>query len=191
LAVVAQLAITKALRLQQITSGYAKTDDGKEYGIDDNPRLRALESLLEEITKDNKVIIWACFRFNYAQIGELCQKMGIAYRALHGDIPTAEKQSAIQDFRSDPTVKVMIANQASAGVGVNLQEASYSIFYSRNFSLENDLQAEARNYRGGTELLHDKVTRIDLISPNTIDELIATALALKQNVSDQVLGWKI
>lgn len=190
LAVVAQLAITKALRLQQITSGYVKADDGQEYGIDDNPRLEALRGLLEEICVDHKVIIWACFRFNYVQLGKLCEELGLAYRALHGDIPTAQKQVAIDDFRNDPKIKVMIANQASAGVGVNLTEAKYSIFFSRNFSLEQDLQAESRNYRGGSEM-HENVTRIDLIAPDTIDQLIAEALASKQNVAEKVLSWKI
>jgi len=49
-----------------------------------------------------------------------------------------------------------------------------SIFYSRNFSLEYDIQAEARNYRGGSER-HTKVTRYDLVTPGTIDEQVLKA----------------
>jgi SNF2 family DNA or RNA helicase len=66
--------------------------------------------------------------------------------------------------------------------------SSYSIFYSKNFSLEQDLQAESRNYRGGSEV-YESVTRIDLVAPETIDELILQALAEKQNIAEQVLGW--
>ena len=83
----------------------------------------------------------------------------------------------------------MIANQGAGGIGINMTEASYSIFFSRNFSLEHDLQAEARNYRGGSEM-HQKVTRIDLVSPGTIDELISEALANKQNMAEKILDWK-
>lgn len=191
LAVVAQLAITKALRLQQITSGFVKADDGKEYALDDNPRLEVLRDLLTETTANNKVIVWACFRFNYIQIGKLCEELGLSYRAVHGDIPPKEKESAIEDFRTDPKVKVIICNQMSAGIGINLTEAAYSIFYSRNFSLEQDMQAESRNYRGGTKELHSKVTRIDLVAPDTIDELIAEALANKESLATKILDLKI
>jgi SNF2 family DNA or RNA helicase len=80
----------------------------------------------------------------------------------------------------------MIANQASGGIGINLVEASYSVFYSKNFSLEQDIQAEGRNYRGGSEQ-HAKITRIDLVSPGTIDELVLKALREKQKMSDLIL----
>ena len=83
----------------------------------------------------------------------------------------------------------MIANQSAGGVGINLVEASYSIYYSKGFKLEDDLQSEARNYRGGSEI-HTSVTRIDLVTPNSIDELVNEALASKQQISDNILGWK-
>ena len=82
----------------------------------------------------------------------------------------------------------MIANQTAGGIGINLTAASYSIFYSRNFSLEADLQAEARNYRGGSEV-HKKITRIDLVAADSIDSLVVEALAKKENISEQILAW--
>lgn len=188
-AVVAQMALVKSLRLQQIASGYCKTEDGTEIPITDNPRIKALEELLEDLTPNHKVIVWATFKENYRQIAKVAQKLGVKYVELHGGVSQAQKTQAMDQFRDDPTVRVVIANQAAAGIGVNLVEASYSIFYSRNFSLEQDLQAEARNYRGGSEI-HDKVTRIDLVAQNSIDELILDALASKQDIAEQVLAWK-
>lgn len=188
-AVVAQMALTKALRLQQIVSGYAKTDDGQEIPIKDNPRLEALGDLLEELTPGHKVIIWATFHENYRQIAEVCKERKINYVELHGGVPSAERTKAQDTFRNDQSCRVIIANQGAAGIGINLVEASYSIFFSRNFSLEQDLQAEARNYRGGSEQ-HEKITRIDLVSPGTIDELILEALANKQSIAEQVLSWR-
>lgn len=188
-AVVAQMALTKALRLQQIVSGYAKTEDGTEVKLKDNPRLSALTDLLEELTPNHKVIVWATFHHNYRQIAEVCKELKIEYVEIHGGISATEKNRAVDRFRQDGNCRVVIANQAAAGIGINLVEASYSVFYSRNFSLEQDLQAESRNYRGGSEV-HEKVTRIDLVAPETIDELILTALANKQDIAEQVLSWK-
>lgn len=184
--VTAQVAIVKALRLQQIVTGYIKTDMGQEIQLKENPRLKALEDILEDIPSTEKVIIWATFHENYRQISGLLEKMKINFVELHGGVKGSERQKNIDAFQKDPETRVMLANQAAGGVGVNLTAASYSIFYSRNFSLEQDLQAEARNYRGGSEI-HQKITRIDLIARKTIDEIIAEALKGKQDLAEKVL----
>jgi SNF2 family DNA or RNA helicase len=186
--VVAQLAITKALRLQQIVTGFATDEEGTTHRFE-NPRLAVLQEILEDLTPNHKVIVWAAFRENYKMIARLCDELKIEWRALTGETPTKIRENVMEDFRKDPSVRVMIANQAAGGVGVNLVEASYSIYYSKSFRLEDDLQSEARNYRGGSEI-HDKVTRIDIVTPGTIDELINKTLETKNQVSDRILGWK-
>ena len=187
-AVVAQLAITKGLRLMQIVSGYAGTDDGLIHVIKENPRLDALEELLEDITPTAKVIVWCCFKQNYEAIKALCKKLKLEYAEIHGEIK--DKESEMKRFRSNPKTKVMIANQNAGGVGINLVEASYMIYFSRNFSLEADLQSEARAYRGGSEI-HSKVTRLDIIANDTIDSLVAETLANKLNVAQRILDFKL
>lgn len=197
-AVVAQMALTKALRLQQLVSGYAKTEDGAEIPLADNPRLQALKELLEDLAPANKVIVWSVFHQNYKQIAAVCKELGLGYTEIHGGISDAEKARAEDRFRSDPTCRVLIGNQKAGGIGINLVEyahtvsagaSSYAVFYSRNFSLADDLQAEARNYRGGSQV-YRSVTRIDLVAPGTIDELGLEALASKQEIAEQVLAWK-
>jgi SNF2 family DNA or RNA helicase len=187
-AVVARLAITKALRLQQIISGFVKTDVGETIRIKQNPRLDALGDLLETLCSGSKVIVWACFKENYAMIAEVCKKLSIDYRELHGEQNTKEKQKSVEDFNNVDGVRVLIGNQGAGGIGVNLVPATYSIYYSRGFKLGDDLQSEARNHRRGSEV-HDKITRINLVSPNSIDQLIADALQKKQNISDKILDF--
>ena len=190
-ACVAQLAITKALRLQQIVSGFVTLEgqDGEDrtnVGIKDNPRAAALKELLSDIAPHSKVIVWAVFRENYGAVRHICEELGLDHVEVHGDVSAKAKQDAVDRFNSDPSVRVFIGHPASGGIGINLVSASYCIFYSRNFSLENDLQAGARNYRGGSEM-HEKVTRIDIVARGTIDELITEKLAQKMHVSDQIL----
>lgn len=184
----AQLAITKALRLQQIVSGFIALEDGSVVQLKDNPRLTALEDLLEDlvVAGDKKVIIWACWRENYKQIAEILQKKKIKYVEAHGEVATNKRQAAIDSFCKDEDVKVIIGNQGALGIGINLVQASYAIYYSRNFSLEHDIQSEARNYRGGSEI-HESITRIDLVAQGTIDDIILQALASKQEIGDKLL----
>lgn len=186
---IAELAITKALRLQQIVSGHIRVEgvDGEEdktIQIKDNPRKEALKQLLEDLAPYHKVLVWAVFHANYDDIRDACNSLKIQFAELHGQI--TDRDTQIDRFNNDPKCRVLIGHPGSGGIGVNLVAASYSIFYSRSFSLEFDIQAEARNYRGGSER-HESIIRIDLVTPGTIDELVLKSLASKTALSNSVL----
>jgi len=189
-AAVAELALTKALRLQQITTGFVGIEDldSKKsiHRFKKNPRKEALHELLSELTPHHKVIVWAVWKENYEDIRSVCEKLKVEYVEVHGSIKQADKVSAVDTFNGDPSCRVLIGHPGSGGIGINLVASDVSVFYSRTFSLEYDIQAEARNYRGGSER-HDKVTRIDLVAPGTIDEQVVEALASKKQIGYKVL----
>lgn len=186
-AVTATLAITKGLRLMQIASGYVKDIDGEEHQIEEEtPKEAALKELLRELTPHHKVLVWAVWKKNYESIRKVCQELEIEFVEVHGDVSEKHKHENVVRFNSDPSCRVFLGHPGSGGIGINLVSASYSIFYSRNFSLEHSLQAEARNYRGGSHI-HDKVTRIDLVVENTIEETVAEKLAKKEEISYSLL----
>jgi len=70
------------------------------------------------------------FKENYKQIAEVCSSLAITYTEIHGEIKQSDRERNMEDFRKNPDVGVMIANQGAGGVGVNLIEASYAIYYS-------------------------------------------------------------
>jgi len=183
-ACVAQLALTKALRLMQITTGFLGTEGG-EIAIKDNPRAKALADLLADLCGTSKVIVWCVFRENYKTVRQVCADLDLPIAEVHGGVK--DKNAAISRFNDDPSVRVLLGHPGSGGIGVNLTVADYAIFYSRTFSLEYDLQAEARNHRGGSEI-HQKITRIDLVAKGTIDEAIAVALANKIKIGHTILA---
>ncbi len=186
-AAVATIALTKILRLQQIVSGFLVDDEEKIIEIEDNPRLKALADILTEIPEGEKIIVWACFKDNYEKIKAVCDKLKMPWAMLVGGMPDKQRQKSIDDFQNDDTTRVIIANQQAGGVGLNLTAASYAVYYSRSYSLEADLQSEARNYRGGSEI-HKSITRIDIVAEGTVDETILDALARKESIANQVLN---
>jgi len=186
-AVVAQLALTKALRLQQIVSGFVKDVDGGESNINSNPRETALQELLEELAPSHKVIVWAVFKHNFKQIKSICEKLNLKYVEVHGGITAKGKQENIERFTNDADTRVYIGHPGAGGIGVNLTVAAYCIYFSRDFSLEHDVQSESRNHRGGSEV-HQKITRIDLVCKETIDEIVLKMLAGKQKLGDNLLA---
>lgn len=192
-ACVASLAMTKALRLMQIVSGFAAVEvvsaEGttrKAVKFKDDPRAVALRDLLAEISTHSKCLVWAVHRENYQTIRDVCDSLGLGFVEVHGDVTAKAKQEAIDRLNTDDTVKVLIGHPGSGGIGVNLVAASYSIFYSRGFSLEHDLQARARNDRAGNEM-HAKITHIDIVATGTIDEQVTKKLAAKIAISDEIL----
>ena len=69
--------------------------------------------------------------------------------------------------------------------------ANTVVYYSNSYDLEIRLQSEDRAHRIGQT---NKVTYIDLVAPNTIDEKILQALRSKVDIAGQVLnedtrGW--
>lgn len=187
---VATTALTKALRLQQIVTGYAKLDDGTEIEIEDNPRLSALEELISALHAQHKVIVWCSFINNYRQIGKLLEALQIPHVFITGDETLSEKEANMKAFNSDPEIRIAVCNRKAAGIGVNLVAASYSIVYSRNFSLEQELQSRDRNYRGGSEI-HERIVKIDLCAKDTVDESVTKSLVDKKEISDSVIERSI
>lgn len=184
----AEFAMTKTIRLQQIIAGFLLSDDTKQATwVKENPRMKALEDLLETIGPKEKTIIWTVFKPTYGKIGELCDRIGRSYSFLTGEQTAGQKDTAIESFCRGST-QILIANAASGGAGLNLQEAKYAIYYGRGYSLEHYLQSEARNYRGGSNM-HDRVTHYHLTAEGTLDEIIAAALGGKKDVADSVLEW--
>ena len=184
---VASLALTKALRLQQIVSGFIKLDDDTIHRFEDCPREKQLEELLSEVCPKNKVLIWAVFHENYHTIRKVCDKLKLKYVEVTGETKGKYgKQEAVDEFKNNPDVSVFIGHPLSAGIGINLVEAPIAIFYSRNFSLEQYIQASGRNDRGGNEM-HEKITQYDLVTTGTIDVDVQESLANKQAISDSVI----
>lgn len=185
---VASNALTRVLRMLQILSGYVQVEtlanEKFAHRLKENPRLARLVELLEELTPHHKVIVWCSFQENYKAIASACKELEIDYATLTGQ--TKDRQAEIEKFRTDPLCRVMISNPQAGGVGVNLIEASYAIYYSRSYSLGDRLQSEARNHRGGSEI-HDKITLIDIVVPNTLDEEVLAALLKKEDFSNNIL----
>jgi SNF2 family DNA or RNA helicase len=183
---VAQLALTKLLRLQQIVCGHINDEYGEVHYIKDNPRLGALEDLLISLVDQHKVIVWHTFKADSTLICRMLDQNKIHYVTINGDQDITAKQRAMDEFNKLESCRVLVGNRRAGGIGINLIAADYSIVYSRNFSLGEEEQSKARNYRRGSEI-HDKIIKIDLISKGTIDETLAEALKNKSDIAGIIL----
>lgn len=185
LTVITDLVLTQMLRLLQMLSGIVS--NGAETRLVETQKHEALRELLPTLVNNHKVIIWANFVPAISSIQGICNELKIPHGLIAGGQTASERQRAIDSFQNDETIRVLIANQAAGGIGVNLTAASYMIYFSKGYSLEHDLQSEARCHRGGSEI-HQKVTRIDLVTEGTIEEKVNEALASKLSMAELLLN---
>ena len=170
-------AITRLLRLQQITCGWFPTEN--PIPIDNkNPRLELLKELLGDI--DSKVIIWARFR---ADLELIESELGSSAVSYHGGVSNDARAHAVEAFQKDPKIKYFVGQPQSGGIGLTLTAASYAIYYSNSFDLEVRLQSEDRCHRIGTT---KNVTYIDIEANKTIDKKIIRALRDKKSLADMI-----
>jgi len=185
-ACVAQMAITKALRLMQIASGYLQLEGGQTVQFKDTPKLTALEEILSDVAPGRKVIIWSVFKENYKMIRDVCKKLNLPMVEIHGDVSQTAKREAEKAFQNDPAVRVLSGNPGAGGIGINLTAGCYTIYYSSNFSKENRDQSGARDYRKGSEK-HASITHVDLLVKGTIEEEVLKKLDAKDEISLSIL----
>lgn len=183
-------ALTKILRLNEISSGFMKLMDGTIHKFKTNPRLDACMELVEN-SAPHKVIIFCIFKENYKDLRKQLEKRGIEYVEINGEVSTEEKLAAAASFNdTEKGPRVCIANTRAAGLGVNLVGARYKIYYTRGFSLDDYLQSQKRNNRAGAKKYHDALFDYHLVAPQTIDEKIYKKLLQKKKFSEKLLDIK-
>jgi len=187
--------LTQLMRLQQITCGHFKADDGTTQEIDNN-RIDELMDILSEI--EGKVVIWAHWQKDVSQIIKAImtaedQEKNLLYGPesvvdYYGLTPQDERQDNINKFQNDPKVRFFVGTPQTGGYGITLTAASNMIYYSNGYDLEKRKQSEARIDRIGQT---KPMTYIDILAEDTVDERIVKALRKKINIATQIMGEEL
>ena len=177
--------LTQIMRLQSIVCGHLRTDDGEIQSIKNN-RLSELMNVVEEA--QGKVIIWATFTQDLLNIQEALSEMygEDSVAIYYGSTPQDERQDIVDRFQDeDSSLRFFVGQPKTGGYGITLTAADTVVYYSNSYDLELRLQSEDRAHRIGQE---NRVTYIDLVSRETIDEVILNALRQKINLASTVLN---
>jgi SNF2 family DNA or RNA helicase len=169
-------ALVKLLRLQQITGGYIRTDDGLDVQID-SAKMNLLRDVLEDIDPHEPVIVFCRFHKDLEAVNRVADETGRRSLELSGRVDELKQWQAGEA----PVLAVQID---SGGVGVDLTRARYSVYYSLGFSLGSYEQSLARIHRPGQTR---PVEYIHLIAQDTVDEQVMAALARRSDVVNSVL----
>lgn len=177
--VTAANALTKLLRMQQATGGYAKLDGGySTVSIDGTPTKRmALQDRLEDLPSTEPVVVFCRFRTDLEDVAAAARDLGREYAEVSGERKDLERWQA-----GDATI--LGVQMQSGGVGIDCSRAAYAFYYSLGFSLGDYEQSLARLRRPGQTRC---VRYYHLVCRGTVDEQVYAALRERRNVIEAVL----
>ena len=101
---------------------------------------------------------------------------------MPGMTPAKDRTKVVNAFNK-AKVGVLIGQIRTGGLGIDLTGCNTVIYYSNTWSLEDRLQSEDRCHRIGQK---NKVTYIDIIGRDTVEESVNACLKKKQGIADIV-----
>jgi len=170
----ATMVLTRMIKLQQVLCGHISNEDGTR-DIESN-RASYVADLVEGAS--GKVIVFCRFVRDVALVTNALGKLSIVSVGITGE--TDNRMKLIDSWRNDPHCKALVMTVQTGGVGLTLNEATTTIFYSNSWSATDRKQAEDRNHRIGQ---NDHVTYHDVYTKGKIDERVLRALRDKFDVA--------
>ncbi len=179
--------MTQLMRLHQITCGHFTADDGT---IKDLPcsRLGELMNILENI--EGKTIIWSHYTHDVKRIIKEIKRVygDDSVVDYYGATDTDARSANIKKFQNDDKCRFFVGTTHTGGYGITLTAGSNMVYFSNGYDLEKRQQSEARIDRIGQT---QKMTYIDIMSQDTIDERIVKALRSKVNIANAIMDEDI
>jgi SNF2 family DNA or RNA helicase len=181
---IAPIVLVKLLRLSQITSGFVKDVEGETRIFDKSKLATALDLIDDMVDQDEKVVVFCRFRTDISRLARKLQERGIGHEILSGSVPSERRDSIVQRFQNDPSIKVFVAQIHAGSLGIELTAASHVIFYSWDYRWDTYVQAQDRIHRVGQT---KKCTYYHLVVPQSIDTISLKVLREKGNIAHAVI----
>jgi superfamily II DNA or RNA helicase len=176
------IAILRSLtRLRQIANhpamldDYRYSDSGKYYEI--------CESISTIVAENHKIIIFSSFVKHLKLVEKYLNNNEIGYQMLTG--ATANRKEVVEDFNSNPEVKVFLISLKAGGVGLNLTAADYVFIIDPWWNPAAEEQAIARSHRIGQD---KPVFVYRFITSDTLEEKIQKLQSKKASLAAEIVG---
>lgn len=159
-------AMIKVSKLQQITGGFLKTEDGTL--ILDQSKLKITKEIIEN--QKNPVVIFCKYVAELKALEDEFKSQGKKVLTISGKVKN--KGKVVKKFQKGKT-DIIIVQISSGSSGITLTKADTAIFYSWGYKYDEFDQAKARIDRAGQK---NPMTLYLLIARDTIDETILEVL---------------
>jgi len=157
-----------SIRLMQFASA-AMSVEGERYRmIEPSWKVDELIEILNGLPRETAVV----FSAEHRQLIELASarldKLGMRHGLITGAQSPEERDRALADFQEGRT-RLLGFTLKAGGTGLTMTRASVMVCLQRSWSMIDNLQAEDRVHRIGSEI-HNSVTIIDVVTRGTIED---------------------
>ena len=177
---IADNPLVRRLKMRQICGGFIQNED--ELIELKCEKISILDELIDGYPDDEKLVIFAQFKYSIKQIVSLLKRKKIKHVVLDGD----QKNKEIwRDFQNDASIKIIVCQYQTANAGIDLFAASTIIYYEptdRSVVLE---QSRDRIHRTGQK---QKCSYIHLLTKGTVEVGIYRALAQFKDFDDRLFS---
>ena len=172
--------LVQLMRLKQICS-VDRIDFVAETAVEIND---SLEERTNGEHKDNshKVIVFSQF---VPIARAIAARLGNEAACITGELNQAQRNEVIEKFKTDPSIRFLVATDKVASEGLNLQEAHAVVFADLLWTPAGHEQCEGRAY-GRLADLHG-IDSYWCAASDTVDEQILKLLQRKMGVINQVV----
>ena len=135
---------------------------------------------------EGKTIIWSHYTHDVKRIISEIKKVygDDSVVDYYGATDTDARSKNIKKFQTNDKCRFFVGTTHTGGYGITLTAGSNMIYYSNGYDLEKRQQSEARIDRIGQT---KKMTYIDIMAQDTIDERIVKALRSKVNIANAIM----
>lgn len=148
-----------------------------------SPKLDEFESVLEDVG-DVPVVACAEHKQLINLASERLTKLDVPHALITGDISPFDRERALQLLR-EKKIKVLLFTVKAGGSGIDMTAADTIIFLQRPWSMIDNVQAEDRVHRIGSEQ-HEVVRVIDIVCTDTVEETQLERLKEKLERLEQI-----
>ncbi len=172
-------AMVVLLRLQQITSGFGRTESGEDVFVS-SCKIDALHDILDDCAKP--VVVFCRFKNDLREVRKLADRTGLRMGEVSGS-----RNDLTDEATMPENIDLLCVQIQSGGVGIDLSRSSLAVYFSLGYSLGDYLQSRSRLHRPGQK---NKVTFIHLLAKDTVDEKVYNALMARKEVIDFIMKSK-
>jgi len=142
----------------------------------------ALQWIQDFLETGKKLVV---FVYHREAIKDVVGALGNLCVSIDGSDTAEERQKSVDEFQTNPKIKVLVGQIQAAGVGITLTAASDAVFLEFPWTPADALQASNRVDRIGQTA--DNVTIWYMVTEGTIDEDMMAMIQEKYKVLDKIL----
>jgi SNF2 family DNA or RNA helicase len=190
--------LTKLTRLLQFSSAYAEVEyrdvyDPKLGEVVNKAHVRLsdpsckLDAFMDDLEDygDESVVIFAVSSQLINMLSARLEKLKIPHGLITGDQDAKEREMHMENFQAGRT-QFILCTIAAGGTGITLTQGSTAVFLQRSWSMIENLQAEGRVHRIGSEK-YETIRYVDYVTKGSSEEIVFKAVEEKSNQLEYIL----